>query len=212
MPKGELQAREEHGTVSATPSPSASRSSVMRSALGTPAPAFSMHLLHHPALDALDCSVSGGAAWSFPPPARRRWAARAASAGGPGPATPWAATGLPPAGQPLAGAICTVVTVVMAGVIAAVMPRVMAGVMPAANRPLRRDDMVVPGDADGCMLRLPRRLLVGEALTLLRDGFDARGIVHLAPRPFAFTPYTGARLAASERNVLSTTSRESNTP
>ena len=53
MPNGELRFARSTLRNSATPSPSASRSNVMRLADGTAAPAFAMHLLHDLALDAL---------------------------------------------------------------------------------------------------------------------------------------------------------------
>ena len=45
MPNGEFSPVRKTVLISATPSPSASRSSVMRFALGTPAPARFMHYL-----------------------------------------------------------------------------------------------------------------------------------------------------------------------
>ena len=59
--EGRIQSVKRPVRVSATPSPSASRSSVMRLALGTAAPARSHDQAHHPALDALPSSGLGGA-------------------------------------------------------------------------------------------------------------------------------------------------------
>ena len=53
MPNGEFRPSTNGARVSATPSPSASRSSVMRFALGIAGAGASHHLLHDPALDAL---------------------------------------------------------------------------------------------------------------------------------------------------------------
>ena len=76
---------------SATPSPSASRSSVMRLALGTPAPArfwtmpmtFDLIARDEAAAAVVGCPRAWAACCSRPP-ARRRWAGCRPSAGGPG--------------------------------------------------------------------------------------------------------------------------------
>ena len=113
MPKGECRPFRNTLRVSATPSPSTSRSSVMRSALGTPAPAFAMTL---PITQARtpDCLVSGvcglfDSATSTSPfgstYSQRGWSrpwARACTS------SPCAACGLAPSGQPFAGAMSTV--------------------------------------------------------------------------------------------------------
>jgi hypothetical protein len=61
MPKGELSPVRKAVRVSATPSPSASRSSVMRLALGTAPPAFFWNTLKKKPLIPLLSSGRGGA-------------------------------------------------------------------------------------------------------------------------------------------------------
>jgi hypothetical protein len=110
--EGRVQPSSSTERRSATPSPSVSRSRVMRLALGTPAPALH-HQAHHPALDAQARRRAWAAHWSRPP-AHRHWAAPAASADDPDRAAnaltrvPGAGWGTAPGGQPTAGAMFTV--------------------------------------------------------------------------------------------------------
>src|SRR5450830_739304 len=112
MPKGELRFSRNTVRVSATPSWSASRSSVMRFGLGTPAPARPMTFSITQPRRPLESSGLGGAlvsATSTSPLgntySQRGWSRPSAKA-----ATwvPAAAVGLVPAGQPMAGAMFTV--------------------------------------------------------------------------------------------------------
>ncbi|MCY1353630.1 hypothetical protein D9M69_399760 [compost metagenome] len=117
MPNGECRFSRNAVRVSATPSPSASRSRLMRLALGTPAPALAMI---RPAIQPFSPPPSRAGAllsatstsplgstysqrgWSSPPAKALTW-------------VPVAATGLPPSGQPTAGAMLTVGNSVLLG-------------------------------------------------------------------------------------------------
>src|SRR6185503_3387405 len=119
MPKGELRPSRNALRVSATPSPSASRRSVMRLELFVPAPAFFMNSFWNFALMPLPSSGRSGAlvsATSTSPfgstISQRGWSSPVAKA-----LTfrPWGDCGLPPCGQPTAGATSSVGTVCFCG-------------------------------------------------------------------------------------------------
>src|SRR3954464_993828 len=109
MPKGELSPLRNVARVSATPSPSASRSKVMRLALGTPDPAFFWNslkknpLIPRPSLGRTGPLVSATRTSPLGNNViQRGWSRPVAKA-----ATrrPGAAIGVAPAGQPTAGEI-----------------------------------------------------------------------------------------------------------
>src|SRR3990167_2034266 len=112
MPKGEFKPLSSTERMSATPSPSVSRSRVMRLALGTAAPA---RFITHPLTQALmpvGGAALGGALGSAPhtPPlgstsSQRGWSRSRAKACT---RRPGAGVGMAPAGQPRAGAMFTV--------------------------------------------------------------------------------------------------------
>src|SRR5258705_12904366 len=114
MPNGELSPLMNAVRVSATPSPSVSRSNVIRFALGTPAPALPIRNFAIFALRPLPSSGLEGALVSATStsPLGSVYTQRGCSSPVAKAATakPDAATGLTPAGQPLAGAIFTVGT------------------------------------------------------------------------------------------------------
>src|SRR5687767_9975378 len=112
MPNGELSPSANVERVSATPSPSASRSSVMRFALGTPEPASFMNFFIAQPLTPLPSSGRGGALDSATStsPLGNTCSQRGCDRPDANALTrmPLAATGVLPLGQPLAGAILTV--------------------------------------------------------------------------------------------------------
>ncbi|MCY1300902.1 hypothetical protein D9M70_504900 [compost metagenome] len=119
MPNGELS-RERNSTCrSATPSPSLSRSRVMRLALGTVAPARAMtFLVTQPLIPRLSSGLGGAldSATSTSPLGRvysqRGWSRFSAKRCT---ARPGAARGAVSAGQPMAGAMCMVGNSVLTG-------------------------------------------------------------------------------------------------
>ena len=119
MPNGEFKLCKNVDRNSATPSPSVSRKSVMRLALGTPAPArFITHFITQPLMP-LFSSCLGGALLSATNTSplgstinQRGWSRPLANADTRVPGTD---CGVAPTGQPLAGAIFTVGTSVRTG-------------------------------------------------------------------------------------------------
>src|SRR5215510_14053904 len=104
MPNGDIRFDRKTVRVSATPSPSASRSSVIRLALGTPPPAFLWYFLkNHPFRPVLSLGRGGAfvSATSTSPLGRtynqRGWSSPVANAVT---AAPGAACGAWPLGQP----------------------------------------------------------------------------------------------------------------
>jgi hypothetical protein len=112
MPKGEFNPSRNTERVSATPSPSASRSRVMRLALGTAAPAFFMMAFIARPLRPFMSSGRGGAFVSATStsPLGSTYTQRGCSRPRAKAVTrvPGPALGCAPAGQPLAGAMSTV--------------------------------------------------------------------------------------------------------
>ena len=112
MPNGEFRPDSNTLRVSAKPSPLASRSKVMRLALGTPAPARFITAFITAPLMPLPSSGLGGALLSATSTSplgstynQRGWSRPVANAAT---ARPAAAVGVAPSGQPFAGAISTV--------------------------------------------------------------------------------------------------------
>jgi len=132
MPNGEFNASMKTVFVSATPSPSASRSSTMRLAVGAPAPAFFCTDFITLPLSPLASSGLGGAlvsATSTSPlgstNSQRGWLRFVANALT---ATPAGAAGFSSAGQPLAGATCIVgITCLSTGLMTGCGPTVSGG-------------------------------------------------------------------------------------
>src|SRR3979490_1491643 len=112
MPNGEFSPSIKTVLVLAMPSPFVSRSSVMRFALGTPAPARLMTTFVIQPLMPLASSGFGGALVLAPStsPFGKTWSVRGWSSPVAKALTviPSAAAGLPPSGQPLAGGVVIV--------------------------------------------------------------------------------------------------------